>query len=225
MTSIEEKVAKLLSLTSSANEHEAALAATKAAELIDQYNLDRSKLKREEREPIELQTIWKGKGRATPVYIRALGVAVKHLFSIVPVNYQGQGEIRGVGRATSLSAARETLAALALGIENSLTKRRRSGELSGRQEISAYRHAAALVIVQRAKEFAQSREDANNETTALVRSDYQAARDAMSDLCGPTQTGRRRGVSLNIGAAFGEHDGKGISLGVGGRLGGRLNLP
>lgn len=186
MTSIVDKVRKLLRLAESPNANEAALAAAKAQELIDQHNLSAALLALEDEagaEPDEPIEDFRGKG--APLYTESrdswrwrLASVVMHANSCR--GYKADGAIQIVGRPSDVETVRYLYAYLAHETDRLVE---RDGRGCGRTWRNNYRIGVVSAIAgkftqQRERFKAEQRKIAagSGDSQALVKVDKALAR-------------------------------------------------
>ncbi|ABG49948.1 hypothetical protein Tery_0492 [Trichodesmium erythraeum IMS101] len=138
-----EKISKLLALTSSPNEHEAALAAEKAAELLAKHNLSVADLGQDKDEDITKSIVDKtGRYVTWKMWILA-GIANANGCQAMRSTYSG--EMRIVGTETNITVSRSLYEYLTAVVDK-LVKQHRG---KGRVFINAFRVGCATRLRQR----------------------------------------------------------------------------
>lgn len=164
-----EKISKLLALANSPNEHEAALAAEKAAELLAQHNLSVADLGQEKDEDITKGIIDRtGRYVTWKMWILA-GIANANGCQAMRSTYTG--EMRLVGTGTNITVSKSLYEYLTAVVDN-LAKQHRG---KGRTFINAFRVGCATRLRQRLEQRRKYMEekgiagsDDQNSTSAIV---------------------------------------------------------
>ena len=240
MSTIEEKITKLLALSQSSNENEASAAAQRAAQLIEAHNVDRATLGKSDDSDIVCEVVWRGSSSIIAGHISCLTSATNSLYGAKFVFYSGRNAryygrghgvqsglsyIRAVGRKPALAAVKQTLSAFLLAIESGLAHH----AIEGRTSRHSYRVGAAAEILHRAQAYKAEREqrarDAANGVYALVRTDARAVTVEYQRLFPKLSTSGGTYSHDSDARAMGRTDGANIALGANTALGGRLALP
>ena len=243
---IEDRIAKLLAVAEgTANEHESSLAAQRAAELMQEFNINEAMLGRHNTDDIIKAELWKCPTSAVPGHLGPLISACKALFGIKVIlvsEYLGTVETPSpygvrygtrrrrkygkahiaVGRAQAIMAARQALSLYLQAIERGV---RKSG-VRGRSEFRAYRIGSASCIRTRAIDWLESRQadNANMAPMAIILSDQRAVDDEFKRQFPNTR--RLPAIRVHRGASYtqGFHDGHNIGLANEKSVGGTLAL-
>lgn len=232
------KVRKLLSLANSANENEAALAAARAAEIMERYRLDAAMVAEAEQREIEAEEPFamnvdkageRGHAR-TPTWYWALawGCAKANRCKPHHTYRAGKYAVAFVGRPSDAGAARYMLDAIANEVDRLAVVFVSKLDAGARSAGRSFRLGAAHTIGERLKASTQ-------ETTEKVRGELAAAGDEQglarleNALVRRTQSGREldafatangvrygaaRGVSVSNAGAYAAGRTAGASVGL-----------
>jgi len=162
-----EQLRKLLALATSDNEHEAALAAQRAAEIMMRYNIDHIEPELTTNETVEERVI--GKTRAnTPIHERIIITAVCDVFDchyLCGITNRRRQRNCIYGAPSDLECVQYLAVYLLRAIRDvSLRERRRRS----RMDIKQFRRGMALQIAFRLSVMKKAQQDQHNQIQALV---------------------------------------------------------
>lgn len=213
-----EKISKLLALANSPNEHEAALAAQKAAELLAQHNLCVADLGQDQDEDITKGIVDKtGRYVTWKMWILA-GIA--HANGCQAMRSTSTGEMRLVGTETNIVVSKSLYQYLTAVVDK-LVKQHRG---KGRAFINAFRVGCATRLRQRLEQHKKymeekgiaSNADYNSTSAIVVRSMFEkntlAIQAYLKQEGVKSKTQKSSLVNSDLGFSFGYVAGEKIGL-------------
>ncbi|MEM1172449.1 MAG: DUF2786 domain-containing protein [Cyanobacteria bacterium P01_H01_bin.35] len=213
-----EKISKLLALANSPNEHEAALAAEKAAELLAQHNLSVADLGEDKDEDITKGIVDKtGRYVTWKMWILA-GIANANGCQAMRSTHTG--EMRLVGTETNITVS-QSLYEYLTAVVDKLVKQHKG---KGRAFINAFRVGCATRLRQRLEQRRKNMEakglvanaDYNSKSAMVVRSMFEkhtlAIQVYLKQEGVKCKTQKSTGVNNDLGFSFGYIAGEKISL-------------
>lgn len=210
-----ERIKKLLALSNSDNEHEAANAASQAQLLLSKYNLCIDDISDVVKSDYEVKEARVAEGKRLDKWFYKLFISVSRSFGCSPLvetSYRHKALIM-VGTETDILSARLTLEYLYTTIER-LTNRNALG--NGRAFVNSYRQGLVTSIASRLSERTkentkEAQKEATFVGTALVLRKDQALKDYMDKFAKTFKSGSST-LSDYSGYAQGLHDGESIGL-------------
>lgn len=213
-----EKISKLLALANSPNEHEAASAAEKAAELLAQHNLSVADLGQDKDEDITKGIVDKtGRYVTWKMWILA-GIANAN--GCQAMRSKNTGEMRLVGTETNITVSQSVYKYLTAVVDK-LVKQHRG---KGRAFINAFRVGCATRLRERLEQGRKNMEakgivanaDYNSTSAIVVRSMFEkhtlAIQAYLKQEGVKCKTQKSTGVNSDLGFSFGYIAGEKISL-------------
>lgn len=200
-----DRIRKLLALASSDNEHEAALAASRAQALLEKHNMEQADIGEVgEPEPIEERVVFEAKGYATWRGRLAANVSTHFGCSC----WRQGGRQVFVGRRTDIDAAQVLYLRLIV-IVDELTRRDAFG--NGRAYVNAFRHGVVTTIgnemeAQRERTRAEMQGHVSETALVIVNTRTREAdewRDSHHTLTSGTRARVSSGAGLRDGSAAG----------------------
>lgn len=179
------KIKKLLSLAQSKNEHEAALAAQKAQELMDEYklsmgDLDEITLNKED----AVGEDWLKESIGQFSYSTWKGILIHGVCkvnNVLALKYDGGARLKLIGRESDRQVAEYMACYLVREVERLAFESYASAgfmNLKHRKSwVNSFGLSAASEIVQRMREERINKQAANNSMTAIIKRDAQAVKD------------------------------------------------
>lgn len=220
MEQIVEKIQKLLALSKSQNEHEAAAAAARAAELMTKYQISEAEIPSDEEGSEIISELdvepgvkkgWKGQ----VIYGVAYSLGIQSFYTY------GTKAFRLVGRDSDLSAAKYMISYLVSEINRLADKAWNKAKMftaeHGKAWKNSFRVGAAMTVKGRLKEMRDSTiRDARNagQEQALIKIDKRSAiiEDHLRQNYN-IRSGRPTAISSASGLGAGKEAGKNINLG------------
>lgn len=208
------KIRKLLALASSANEHEAALAASHAQRLLSEHNLAMADIETDDRPPSAAR-VETAVSKTLPKWVRHLSAGVSGAFDCQAIHHPATGKMTFIGVGADAEIAAYTFAYLARTVRklcSSYMKVHATGTITDRhRELmrQSYYLGAVSTIIARLRE-QQIRTPITRGAVVPIKEGL--IKKALSSM-GPIRTVRSRRSCINSHAyGKGQQDGNGIGI-------------
>lgn len=217
-----EKIRKLLALSNSSNEHEAALAASHAQRLLSEHNLAMADITTEQK-PEKADKIETDAAKTLPKWLRHLTAGVSNAFDCQAVHHPANGKLTFIGVGADVQIAAYTFSYLDRSVRmlcSSYMKQHAASAVTGRHR-ELMRQSYYLGAVSTINRMLDAQKKATPVTPgALVPVKEGLIRQAMGEI-GKIRTMHSRRSYINSGAyTQGQTDGSqvGIRAGVEGGM-------